>query len=201
MSQTGARGPYAKTATRRADIVRAARDSFAERGYASASLRDIAERAGITHAGLLHHFRSKDELLTAVLAQRDTEEWEQGEARVNGRLEAMAPYLAELLRHHQTAPELMRLWIELAAAASRPDHPAHDYFVDRFERGRAQFAQGAHEHLEEGPLREGLSPEVAAVLFQATLNGLQLQWLLDPELDIVQPLDAFLNLIYTPRDT
>ncbi|MEH0580221.1 TetR/AcrR family transcriptional regulator [Streptomyces sp. B21-108] len=54
MGQARARGPYVKTPARRAEIVRAARDSFAERGYANASLRDIAERAGITHAGLLH---------------------------------------------------------------------------------------------------------------------------------------------------
>ncbi|MGP4049872.1 TetR family transcriptional regulator [Streptomyces sp. 2A115] len=75
-----ARGPCAKTAARRAQIVRAARDSFTERGYAGASLRDIAERTGITQAGLLHHFRSKDDLLCAVLAQREAEEWEQGVA-------------------------------------------------------------------------------------------------------------------------
>ena len=44
VGQAGARGPYARTPARRAEIVRAARDSFAERGYANASLRDIAER-------------------------------------------------------------------------------------------------------------------------------------------------------------
>lgn len=68
MGEAEARGPYAKTPARRAAIVRAARDSFAEKGYAKASLRDIAERAGITHAGLLHHFRNKEELLAEVLA-------------------------------------------------------------------------------------------------------------------------------------
>src|SRR3954452_23727003 len=83
VSQAKARGPYAKTAARRADIVRAARDSFAEHGYVQSSLRGIAERAGITHTGLLHHFSTKDELLAAVLAQRDSEEWEHGAAEVS----------------------------------------------------------------------------------------------------------------------
>lgn len=200
MSQPKTRGPYAKTAARRAEIVRAARDSFAERGYAKASLRDIAERAGITHAGLLHHFSSKEELLAAVLSVRDTEEWEQGAAEVDGP-EAFGPYIADVLRRHQKAPELMRLWLELAATASRPDHPAHDYFVDRYERSRTHFAQGARERAARGHLGEGLTPEVAAVLFQAILNGLQIQWLLDPQIDMIEALDAFLRLAHPPADS
>jgi AcrR family transcriptional regulator len=195
VGQAKARGPYAKTPARRADIIRAARDSFAENGYAKASLRDIAERAGITHAGLLHHFRNKDELLAEVLAERDAEEWQQGLEQV-GSPDQLAPYLAELIRHHQKAPELMRLWIELAAAASRPDHPAHTYFVERYERGRTQFAEGFHDKAAHGTLREGVSPESAAVLFHAVLNGLQVQWVLNPDLDIVGPVTDFVRLLF-----
>ena len=194
MGQAKARGPYAKTPARRAEIVRAARDSFAEHGYAKASLRDIAERAGITHAGLLHHFRNKDELLAEVLAERDAEEWQQGVAQVDS-LDQLAPYLGELIRHHQKTPELMRLWIELAAAAARSDHPAHTYFAERYERGRAQFAEGLQGKGARGTLREDLSPERAAVLFHAVLNGLQLQWVLDQDLDIIGPVNDFVRLL------
>ena len=194
VGQAKARGPYAKTPARKTEIVRAARDSFAENGYAKASLRDIAERAGITHAGLLHHFRNKDELLAEVLAERDTQEWQQGLEAVDS-LDQLTPYLRELIHHHQKAPELMRLWIELAAAASRPDHPAHSYFVERYERGRTQFAEGFHDEATRGRLREDVSPESAAVLFHAVLNGLQLQWVLDQDLDIVGPLTDFVRLL------
>lgn len=197
VGEARARGPYAKTPARRAEIVRAARDSFAERGYAKASLRDIAERAGITHAGLLHHFRNKDELLAAVLAERDSAEWQQGLAQVTDLVQ-LGPYLADLMRHHQKAPELMRLWIELAAAASRPEHPAHAYFVERYERSRAQFSQGFEDPATRSRLRADLSPESAAVLFQAVLNGLQLQWVLDPDLDIVGPVNDFVRLLLDP---
>ncbi|MFJ7995696.1 TetR/AcrR family transcriptional regulator [Streptomyces sp. NPDC096310] len=199
MGEAKARGPYAKTPARRAEIVRAARNSFAENGYAKASLRDIAERAGITHAGLLHHFRNKDELLAEVLAERDSEEWQWGLAQVD-RLEQLAPYLGELIRHHQKAPELMRLWIELAAASSRTDHPAHDYFVERYERGRTQFAQGFHDKAADSRLRADLSPESAAVLFHAVLNGLQLQWVLDQDLDIIGPVNDFVRLLLDRDD-
>ncbi|MGX1267894.1 TetR/AcrR family transcriptional regulator [Streptomyces phaeoluteigriseus] len=199
MGQAKARGPYAKTPARRAEIVRAARDSFAENGYAKASLRDIAERAGITHAGLLHHFRNKEEVLAQVLAERDAEDWRQGLEQVDSP-DRLAPYLAELIRHHQKAPELMRLWIELAAAASRPGHPAHAYFAERYERGRAQFTEGLHGTAARGTLREGISPESAAVLFHAVLNGLQMQWVLDPDLDIVGPVTDFVRLLFDDVD-
>ncbi|MFF4835989.1 TetR/AcrR family transcriptional regulator [Streptomyces sp. NPDC001315] len=195
MGEAKTRGPYAKTPARRAEIVRAARDSFAEKGYAKASLRDIAVRAGITHAGLLHHFRNKDELLAEVLAQRDSEEWQHGVAQVDSP-DQLAPYLGELIRHHQETPELMRLWIELAAAASRADHPAHTYFVERYQRGRAQFAEGLHDEAARGRLREGVSPENAASLFHAVLNGLQLQWVLDQNLDIIGPVTDFVRLLF-----
>ncbi|WP_234383338.1 TetR family transcriptional regulator C-terminal domain-containing protein [Streptomyces dysideae] len=108
----------------------------------------------------------------------------------------LAPYLGELIRHHQNAPELMRLWIELAAAASRPDHPAHAYFVDRYERGRAQFADGFQDEAARSRLRDGISPESAAVLFHAVLNGLQLQWVLDQDLDVVGPVADFVHLLF-----
>ncbi|KAB2379474.1 TetR/AcrR family transcriptional regulator [Actinomadura montaniterrae] len=194
MSPAKARGPYAKTAARRADIVRAARDGFAERGFAQSSLRDIAQRAGITHAGLLHHFRTKDELLAAVLAQRDAEEWERGSERVS-EAKAAAPFFDGLLRDHQREPELMRLWAELAVAASRSDHPAHEYFVDRYERARARTARMMGERVPAGPPEGAPDPETAAMIFHAVLYGLQVQWLLNPRLDIGKALEHALRLL------
>ena len=194
MEQSKARGSYAKSLARRAEIVQAARESFVEHGFAKASLRDIAERAGITHTGLLHHFRNKDEILAAVLAERDAEEWRQGADFIESA-DQLGPYFEQLLRHHQQAPELMRLWIELAAAASRPDHSAHAYFAERYERSRATFTEGVHEGRTGVSLRPGVSPESASMLLNAVLHGLQLQWLLDPSLDITRPVRDFVRLL------
>ncbi|MEU5259823.1 helix-turn-helix domain-containing protein [Amycolatopsis sp. NPDC021455] len=182
------RGPYAKSAARRAEILCAARDSFAERGYAASSLRDIAERAGTTHAVLQHHFAGKDELLMAVLAQRDADERAAGEREAEQTFGGLAAYLARLLRSHQEAPELMRLWAELAVAASRPDHPAHEYVVRRYELVRTRIAAAVTDAGE-------LDSDSATTLVHALLNGLQIVWLLDPRLDIVTPLERFMALI------
>jgi AcrR family transcriptional regulator len=50
----------------RARIHEAALDVFSERGYDKATLREIAERLGITRPALYYHYRSKDEILAAV---------------------------------------------------------------------------------------------------------------------------------------
>ena len=51
----------------RAAILEAAREEFAERGYARATIRGIAGRAGVTHGLVMRHFGSKEHLLLAAL--------------------------------------------------------------------------------------------------------------------------------------
>ena len=45
---------------------------FARRGFAKTSVQDVADAVGLSKAGLLHHFPSKDALHAAVLAQAGT---------------------------------------------------------------------------------------------------------------------------------
>ena len=61
---TGQRGRGEQTADR---ILDAAEDLFAERGYAGATLRDVAKRVGIRIPSLYNHFESKERLYSAVL--------------------------------------------------------------------------------------------------------------------------------------
>ena len=51
----------------RAAILAAAREVLAERGYARATIREIARRAGVTHGLVMRHFGSKEQLLVAAL--------------------------------------------------------------------------------------------------------------------------------------
>ncbi|WP_113699451.1 TetR family transcriptional regulator [Nonomuraea lactucae] len=65
---------------RRAAILAAARSVFAERGYVKATIRQIAQRAGVTHGLVVLHFSSKEELfLAAVPGTRDLGESVQGD--------------------------------------------------------------------------------------------------------------------------
>ena len=54
---------------RRQEIINAAIDVFFEYGYHKASMRDIAQRIGVTQASLYYHFRNKEELLYTIVNQ------------------------------------------------------------------------------------------------------------------------------------
>lgn len=51
----------------RAAILEAAREVFNERGYAGATVREIAKRAGVTHGLVMRHFGTKEQLLVQAL--------------------------------------------------------------------------------------------------------------------------------------
>ena len=51
--------PQAKTTERREAVLKAAMSVFGERGYNKGALVEVAERAGMTHAGVLHHFGAR----------------------------------------------------------------------------------------------------------------------------------------------
>lgn len=49
--------------TRREGILRAAKELFAEKGYDGTATAEIAERAGVAHGTVFHHFKTKENLL------------------------------------------------------------------------------------------------------------------------------------------
>jgi len=173
-----ARGEYAKTPARRVEILTAAVEVFSTAGFHKGSLRDVAERAGLSQAGVLHHFRSKNELVTAVLTWRD----EQSQARfgdpARGVLSIRA--LVDLVEYNQReTPELAELYATLSAEATSPEHPVHDYFAHRYG-WVVEFAQEALERAAEaGDLLPGVDCRSAARTLIALMDGLQIQWLYD----------------------
>jgi len=52
----------------RARILKVALELIADRGFAATSTREISERLGFTKAALYYHFRTKDDLLAAIVA-------------------------------------------------------------------------------------------------------------------------------------
>jgi AcrR family transcriptional regulator len=62
-----------RSATTTAALVKAARELFAEQGFAATSRDQIAERAGVTRGALYHHFESKTAVAAAVVTQLEDE--------------------------------------------------------------------------------------------------------------------------------
>ncbi|MGW9114855.1 TetR/AcrR family transcriptional regulator [Microbacterium sp. NPDC055683] len=185
------RGPYARSAERRRAIVDAALEVFAAKGYLSGSLQDIADRIGVSQTSLLHYFPRKRDLLLAVLAHRDAVDKPPPGLPWTDSVLAQA----ELNAHHRGLPELYAV---LCGEAVTDDHPARAHFSDRFSQLRAEYAAQLRRLDEEGRLRPGVDPAVAATGLIALWDGLQTQWLLEPSVDVVGGLRAYLSLVLEP---
>jgi len=186
------RGGYAKGRERRDAILAAANEVFATRGFRGASLATIAKRVGLSEPGLLHHFASKEELLLELLTLRDQHDDQRiTEARAAhvGALEV----LLELCRQNADRPGIVRLFTILAAESVDDDHPAHDWFLDRYSLRRQQTAEGLAAAQREGHIAADLDVQTLATQILAMFDGLQIQWLLDPEsVDMVAVFEDFL---------
>ncbi|MFJ4363251.1 TetR/AcrR family transcriptional regulator [Streptomyces chartreusis] len=178
---------------RRAEIVRAALEVIAERGYRGASLGAVAERVGLTQQGLLHYFPTKDALLVAVLQERD-----QWDAVPNTRWRM--DLLASLVEYNAMRPGIIQTFSALLGESVTEGHPAREYFTERYVQVRANMAEMLRAEYGDR-LPNGLSPERTAPLLVAVMDGLQYQWLLDPEsVDMPGAFRDFLSLLGERRE-
>jgi len=164
-------------------ILRATLRLLAARGVHGTSLDLLAEEVGVAKSSILWHFGSKEELLLRV-AERVFDEISRGPARdilalptLEQRSDAMWRFYAETVR---ARPELRRLVLYLIfeTAEGRPELRAR--LRQLYRATRALFADGLRGVVADAAQRRRL-----ATISVAALDGLFLQWLLDPdELDL-----------------
>jgi len=174
-----AHGPRAATAERREDILRSAMETFGARGYYNGSLAEVAERVGMTHAGVLHHFGSKDRLLLEVLEYRDRSDVEHLEGRqVPGGL-ALFHHLVTTARLNAQRPGIVQTYAVLSAEAVTENHPGQDWFRERYRNLRELITTALIEVCAEDDPPDPADLDSAAASVLAVMDGLQIQWLLD----------------------
>lgn len=191
-TRPGQRGAYAKTPRQRERILDAAMHVFGRRGNRGASLREIAERVGMSQAGLLHHFGSKNQLLLAVLRRFDQEE--QPESPPRSVAEGIAYVRQELVRGLDR-PGLFQLQVTMSAEATDPAHPAHTHFVAHYRRVSEQFCDAIRGAIEAGQVRSDVDVPAMARLIMAVLDGLQLQKLLNEDVDVLASVDLMFDAL------
>ena len=180
----------------RPQLVAVASEVFAEHGYRGASLADVAKRAGLTQAGLLHHFGSKADLLAAVLEHRD----EIDNATIDG-LEPRRPgfhtlgALLDLTAMNIARPEIVRLFATMSGEAVNPDHPAHVWLARHFDHARSRFGEQLRAGVTAGTVRADAPVDTIVTILIAVMDGLQIQWLIDPRTDMLDALRETLDAL------
>jgi AcrR family transcriptional regulator len=172
---------------RREQMLRAALDVIAERGYADSRIADVAERAGTSPALVIYYFKTKDQLLTeAIRFSEDT--WYEAGTRRMAEIPTAAGKLEEIiamscLPEADSEPESSwALWLDLWAQAVR--HPevagVRQKFDERWRELICSLVVEGQEAGEFGPV----NPVDFAVLLSALLDGLAVQIALsDPVVD------------------
>jgi AcrR family transcriptional regulator len=157
--------PLADTTRRR--ILDTALELFSAQGFAATSTRELSERLGFTKAALYYHFRTKDDLLQAlvepVMAQLAAllDPFPAGAPPLDdvAREHLLAAYLDVIVQHRR----LLGVLVQDPSAASRPAMQAGRAF---YERLTALLVDPAGDHLAQRTrVRFVLGGLHAAVLF------------------------------------
>jgi AcrR family transcriptional regulator len=186
---------YAVGRRRRAQILADATRLFSRAGYGDTSLRDIAQAVGVSKSTLLHHYASKELLLSAVLSERDRSIQERTDAHREERAVDVLRSIHEgALVNALDEPGLIEVYAVLSCEAVPAGHPAHDYFTERFRTVIDHFAELFRLAQVDGDLPDHRDPEHEAVWLLALWDGLQYQWLYDRDaVDVAAHLRAHMQ--------
>ena len=183
----------------RTRILDAATDAFGARGFHGASLDDIAQRSGVARTAILHHFGSKTGVLVALLSRRDEAVHIMESDEVSSSSNPAARLLRDIRRRSpeiMAAQQEMQLAHVLEAEAAAPGHPAREWVARRADRIRRYFASHFARASWAHGIQTSADPEILAVITLALIEGLEAQWLVDPEaIDMDRALEAYEALI------
>ncbi|WP_207922021.1 TetR/AcrR family transcriptional regulator [Saccharopolyspora terrae] len=161
-------------------ILHAAVEAFAQDGYQGCSLARIASEVGLSQAGLLHHFPTKEDLLAAVLDERDRLDTRRFLADGAEGIDVLAA-LEKLVEYNTYLTGMVQSFTVLAGESTADLHPARDWFQNRYDNVREMIAAELRTGVERGEIRADTDCEGIAAELVATIDGLQLQWLLAPK--------------------
>lgn len=175
---------------RRRQIIDEATRLISIAGFNAVSLADIAHACGIRKPSVLHYFPTMNDLLSAVLANRDEQDTPDEIFDIDLMLtpDAMRDFTREAVIRNLGRRELIRLYVVLGAEAMDPAHPAHEYFAGREARTLRDLEMG---------LAWKRHPDLAARELLAFWTGLERLWSLNPSIDFLAVWDNFAERFFT----
>ena len=180
------------------EILEAATKLLSEYGFQGTTLALVADAVGLTEPGVLHYFPSKVHLLQGVLEyheQKDVETYLETIKTEKKSAAELLKLLENLVAENEKIPGLIQLFTVLVSESIRSDHPSHDYFVKRYRSGREMYVTQFFKLLKT-EIRPDVDLNELTILIMAVMDGLQIQWLLDPKkVDMVKTFKLFSNII------
>ncbi len=173
---------------RRRQIVQEATRLIAQSGFNAVTLAEIGDACGIRPPSVLHYFPTMNDLLAAVLVERDAESYDGGDYPADLREpHEVRGFLQRVVEHNVDIPELVRLFSVLGAEALDSRHPAHQFFT---ERNRLALLQ-LEEMLQWKP-----DPHTAARELLAFWQGLEALWVSAESVDYLKVWNSFCDRFF-----
>ncbi len=171
----------AKGEERKQRILAVAQRLLTRNGWRNTTLAQIAGEAGVTPAGLLHHFESKEQLLHAVLDARDLDDDSHSD-----RAGDLLAQIASVADRFNRAPELVGTFTVLLVENVLADAPLHNRMLARHRDAIDIVAEAIRRGQAHGSYRTDIDPAVKAVEILAFVHGMETIWLLDPSIPLTE---------------
>ncbi|ORW06618.1 TetR/AcrR family transcriptional regulator [Mycobacterium kyorinense] len=176
----------AKGEDRKQRILEVAQRLLTRNGWRNTTLAQIAGEAGVSPAGLLHHFESKEQLLHAVVDARDADD----DAHADRAGDLISEIAAVADRFHRS-PELVGTYTVLLAENMDPDAPLHDRLLARYQDAVGIITGLIRRGQEAGQFRMDIDVTVKAVQILAFITGMETTWLLDPSIPLTEAFKEY----------
>lgn len=162
------------------EIVLAAVDIINERGYNGMSLQAVANKVGITQAGVLHYVGNKEGLLFEVIEHyydrsstaADYLSLFEPDGALAGQLPKIPEYCRLIVAENAHQPEMVMLFQTLNTESISKTHPAHAYFTARTQRITERDGASV-----PWSVPEGIDAQLALSVAMAAMYGLEGRWL------------------------
>jgi hypothetical protein len=107
--------------------------------------------------------------------------------------------LPEVMAANVSNRGLLELFTTMAAEASSPNHPAHAFIQRRYTANLATLAGHLQQAVDAGDVAALTRAEITIEvrLITAILDGIGLQWLLDPSTDVIASTATYVNRTIT----
>ncbi len=170
------------TVERTRQILDAAMAVFARLGFRQARMDDIAQDAGVSKGTLYRYFKSKDDLIAAILHRIAARELDTVRALESGT-GTTSERLLQITRTMAAAVDrlsvLLPIWFEFYAIAGR-QRGVRQFFAAYFADFRAALTTIVQQGIDCGEFRR-VDASAVAITLCAIYEGLTLLWAIDPQ--------------------
>jgi AcrR family transcriptional regulator len=187
------RGPDSAPTRRR--LLDAAAELIAEVGWGRVTTRAVASRAGLPHGAVSYHFSGKQELLIEAALSVIEEGFPIAELQAATTLTDLMVIAGARLADSSTTGSAGSAVVLEAMRESERDSALRARIATLEQRYRVLLISLISAEQQRGIITSTVPPAALATLLVAAADGLQMQALLDPEVDIGQAVAALYRLL------